>query len=559
MLVMKRRALHLALFLLLAACARQTVPTGGPRDVRPPRLIESTPSNKQLNFTGSTIELMFDELVQLNDPLREIIITPRVGKTFEAISRKNKVILTVEDQWVESTTYTINLREAVQDVTERNPAANLKIAFSTGDYIDSLALEGTVIELLKDKPAEEVTVGIVEPTDTFNIFAHEPYWFSKSNKDGEFTIENLKAGEYFLYAFVDPNKNLIVDPHELHGFLGQPIRLDSSLSALQLNLTKADSRPLRVVSARPEKSSATLTLSVNARGYSLAPIGSAVQSCYGESQSEIKVYPIISLNPFDSLLLIVRATDSLNRKLDTTLYIKTNPDYPLSDRFSVTNSGVKIFAQTKSLTTSFSFTKPLRELNPDSLFLAIDSIPVMSFRPDDMVIDSAKNILRISRRMPDSIASNVINPTDSLGKPLPPNHKPNIGLLARTGLFISLEADTSAATIYSKSTIIRPESSAIILANIKCQENFFVQLLDREFNVIDQRTNESSVRFEHLTPGNYQIRVLIDSNKNGCWDPANYFTLTEAEPVIFYINDEDSAQITTKANWEIGPLLITCE
>ena len=59
--------------LLLWGCANQTTPTGGPKDETPPRLLRSVPANKERNFKGKNIELVFDETVALNNPKDEIL------------------------------------------------------------------------------------------------------------------------------------------------------------------------------------------------------------------------------------------------------------------------------------------------------------------------------------------------------------------------------------------------------------------------------------------------------------------------------------------------------
>src|SRR5690606_38763439 len=103
---------------LLWGCAKQTTPTGGEKDEIPPTLLKSNPPNRQTNFNKNEIELTFDELVQVNNPRDQIIITPAIGKKFEAEARKNRVILKLNGELKENTTYTIMFREAVQDITE---------------------------------------------------------------------------------------------------------------------------------------------------------------------------------------------------------------------------------------------------------------------------------------------------------------------------------------------------------------------------------------------------------------------------------------------------------
>ncbi|MFO0265492.1 MAG: Ig-like domain-containing protein, partial [Cyclobacteriaceae bacterium] len=201
------------------ACASQTQPTGGPRDKTPPKLISSSPAPNQKKFKGTSVELAFDEYVKLKDPKEEILISPSIGKDVNYVARKNKVIITPKRPWLDNTTYSISFRDGIQDITESNPAENLRLAFSTGNTIDSLRISGKLKDALSPAIPAAYTVAVYQ-ADTFNIFRHTPEYFTRSSKKGTFSIENLKAGNYYLYAFEDRNKNLKVDSrNEAFGFL----------------------------------------------------------------------------------------------------------------------------------------------------------------------------------------------------------------------------------------------------------------------------------------------------------------------------------------------------
>jgi hypothetical protein len=246
---------------LTLQCAKQSHPTGGEKDEIPPALIQSTPPDRKTNFNKNEIELVFDEAIQVNNAREQIIITPSIGKKFEAHYRKNKVFLKLNADLSENTTYTIAFRESIQDLTERNPAANLKLAFSTGDYIDSLSIQGTVYDLLEAKPVKNYLVAAAPYTDTLNFFEHEAQWITLTNAEGEYALDNLKPGKYILYAFDDKNKNLIVDSKsERFGFLAQPVSLDSSITGIKLPVVKLDSRSLKLISAKPIASSFNIRL-----------------------------------------------------------------------------------------------------------------------------------------------------------------------------------------------------------------------------------------------------------------------------------------------------------
>jgi len=270
-----------ALFAL--ACARQTTPTGGPKDSIPPTLVNSIPQQGQVNFKGNSITLTFSEAVILNNPREQLIVTPDLGKDVDAKAKKNQVILTIPEDLQDNTTYSINFREAVQDITEKNPAAMLKLAFSTGTYIDSLIIEGSVSDLLTATETKDATVALCE-SDTFDIFKHRPKYFTKSDIKGIFKIENLKPGSYFIYAFEDKNKNLVVDSKsEAYGFLSDYITLDKNIDDVKIRLIHLDSRLLKLTSARPYGTYYNIKTTKNLTDFKITtPDNETIISSFGE-------------------------------------------------------------------------------------------------------------------------------------------------------------------------------------------------------------------------------------------------------------------------------------
>ncbi len=205
-----RIAIALTLTCCLYRCAVQTTPQGGPKDEDPPVLVRSSPQEKETNFKGKIVELTFDEKVTLFNATEEIIITPSPGKQIDFQAKQNKITIEPKDRWKENTTYSISFREAVKDLTEGNSADTLHLAFSTGAEIDSLLISGRIKNSIIETIPQKITVAIYQ-ADTFDIFKHAAVYFTKTDKSGRFKIENLKAGNYFIYAFDDRNKNLKVD------------------------------------------------------------------------------------------------------------------------------------------------------------------------------------------------------------------------------------------------------------------------------------------------------------------------------------------------------------
>jgi uncharacterized protein (DUF2141 family) len=535
--------------LLTQKCAKQTAPTGGPKDENPPVLVRSNPKHKEVNFNGSQLNLVFNELVQLNNPREKIIITPGIGKKFEVVANKNKVTLSFNSELKNNTTYTINFRESIQDITEKNPAS-VKLAFSTGSYIDSLAINGTVRDILTSKNATNYTVALIEASDTFNIFKHSGMWVTQADKKGRFSIENLKPGDYFLYAFDDRNKNLIVDSKsEKFGFIKENINLTGGIDSLKIDVFKLDMSALKLLSARQTFAYFNLRFSKSLVNYNLASTDKSITilSTLEPDLTTLKIYNTIPDR--DSLAVHLQAQDSLDQKIDTLVYIKFPKKESTKDNFALKFENADIFESKSLFTANISFSKPVAQFNPDSILLQIDSVTTLPLTNNDASWNQNLTRLTLSRK--------IELKKETSTKPTPVKKKQEkIKLLLRKGAFISIEND-SLKTSENQVKIIKPEDFGLIITKVETNEDFTLQLLDKSGKIIQQAHNIKNYIFENVPPGNYQLRILIDPNKNQKWDPGNYFQKRLAEPVIYYTNPKAGKDIFLKANWQVGDLLIS--
>jgi hypothetical protein len=390
--------LHFIICLLfIASCAKQTTPTGGPKDTIPPTLVKSIPPNESIHFKGKTIELLFNEMVIANNPKEQLIITPSIGKDFEVKAKKNSIVIELEKPLQDSTTYTFNFRETVQDITEKNPVKNLQLAISTGAYVDSLSIEGNVFDILKGKEIKEATVAIHPRNDTFNILKHPATYFTKTNDKGYFKIDHLRPDVYYIYAMQDNNRNLIADSRtETYGFLTEPINLINDTTKISIGLTRLDARPLKLTSARPYNNYFNLRTSKNLIKFSIeAPDSTELANAFGEDQSNIRLYN--TFGKIDSLSIKFMAEDSIGNKLDTVLFAKFSDREVTPEKFEMRITESSLLADKGKLKTVLSFTKPLKELNFDSIYFQVDSLNKIPFKPTDLNWEQLHNRLTITK------------------------------------------------------------------------------------------------------------------------------------------------------------------
>src|SRR5699024_8114564 len=122
-------------------------PEGGPKDTIPPVVLSTKPPNFSTQFDDALIIITFDEFVKLKEPNQQILISPPLENKpiVKPIGQASKYIeIELMDTLRENTTYTINFGKSIEDNNEGNTLPFYKYVFSTGDYIDSLRVSGTV-------------------------------------------------------------------------------------------------------------------------------------------------------------------------------------------------------------------------------------------------------------------------------------------------------------------------------------------------------------------------------------------------------------------------------
>ncbi len=143
--------------ILFYSCANQATPTGGPKDSEAPQIIESIPENRSTHFAEKEITIKFDEYAKLNN-VSQILVSPPFKEKPEFKFKKKSLFISINDTLKDSTTYTINFGEAIIDITEGNPLRNFQYVFSTGGYVDSMEISGTVVRASDLEPQEDILV-----------------------------------------------------------------------------------------------------------------------------------------------------------------------------------------------------------------------------------------------------------------------------------------------------------------------------------------------------------------------------------------------------------------
>lgn len=547
------RILIIGFILTLWSCANRVAPTGGPKDEQPPQLVKSVPEYGQRNYLNQSIELEFDEFISLKSLKEQLIITPRIESDYEFKYRKRSVYLEFEEPFDDSTTYTLNFRDGIVDITENQPALDLQIAFSTGNLLDTLEIYGSVLDLLTQQPIKDATVGLYAIDDTLDIFTGPPYYFAKTDETGHYHFRNIKDGQYRIYAFNDSNKNLTCESaNETYGFLSEPIVLDSIAFADTLYTEIMNIDTLQLLRVRPSGRYFNVLANKYLTDVELtASNDSSLVYHFNEDHDGLVVYNTFAIK--DSLKVFTTLKDSLNQVAKDSFYLQFPETSRRPSEFKTSIRKVTSTNFSKTLVGEMTFTKPLKEIQLDSIHIFKDTLTSYFIQDNfEFLIDTLENKLEFAINTPKEILDTLKYYRDDQQREGPRMRVPNYYLILPEGSMYSIEGDTSEQ-IRQSISLIDPAERGIITGKIETNHSsYFIQLLSNKYEVVAEQEAGKTYEFRNIEPGEYFIRILIDTNNNGLWDHSDIRFNRPAEPLIIYRDASGNNKTAVRANWEIN-------
>jgi len=520
-------AVLLTALCMLDSCSQVVPPTGGKKDTLAPVITKSIPQNREKNYKGQFIDLTFNEGIRLDNANQKIVITPQPDEAFRTKVRPNGFRILFDKPLKDSTTYTFNFADAVKDANEGNAAPNLKLVFSTGNQIDSLRIRGTVTDLQTGRPVLNALVGLYLPSDTLTPVKIKPYFFSRTDTSGTFSLENIRSGTYRLFAFDDKNLSLLYNPGaERIAFLQDSLVINKNNDTLRFALFPYYNTPPRV--SRTEQRTATYTL-VFDRGLSTytARFENPKDSLPSFLRAPGELTFFNTSTSTDTIRVQLSAVDSLGNVATLKQNIRfrqaVRADKPIPLEVTVRPGAGDDVERNARITLQFS--KPIARITPDSIRLLADSLNPLALTGEHFTWSDNRTRLVISRQTSARKAVRFL-----LGK----------------GAFISVLGDSSAAVRFQY-PLRNVENYGILFGRVNTQEaKVIVELLDETYKVVDQQLTKE-YRFVSVKPGKYRLRVILDRNGNGKWDSGNLPDRKQPEPISFF-----PTLINLKQNYEIN-------
>ena len=524
MLKNKIKTIFILLTLTFIGCAKRGSISGGLKDTIAPVLKASFPKNLSVNFKAKEINLTFDEYVKLKNVAKQLIVSPpmKYNPEVSPMTPSKMITIKIKDTLQENTTYSFNFGQSIEDNNEGNPYNQFQYVFSTGSYIDSLKVGGTIKDALNKKEDSFVSVMLYEVNNKFTdsaVYKSVPRYITNTlDSLKTFKIENVKAGKYLLVAMKDENSNNKFNPKkDKIGFRKQLVTIPND-SLFELKLFK---EVLAFKTNKPVPTTGNKLL----LGYEGDPKNLKVVLKKG---NEIIPTIVTKFPAKDSIQVWYRPIKS-----DSLSLAVANGNYNKSYTFKKTEQ--------KKDTLSFS---PKTSLGLSKLdqFSIYSSRPLVKFDESRIKVTDKDSV-----NVKFSTSYDVYTQELKFDIPKEPLQRYKFHLLpgALTD-YIDQKNDTLSYKVTTKNTTDYG-NLRVNLSNVK-QFPVIVQLTNEKGDVLASEYSDkaTSVDFMFLEPAKFTLRVIYDANGNKEWDSGNFLERRQPEVVVYF-----PKEIDVRSNWDV--------
>ena len=562
------------------SCANMASPNGGPYDEAPPKFVSSTPVPNQLNYKGKKVEILFDELIKVDNPLENVVVTPPQKSQPVVQTNGRRVTVELEDSLLENTTYTIDFTNSISDNNEGNVFQNFSFAFSTGPTIDSLEVSGVVLNAENLEPMPGITIGIHTNLED-SAFLKIPFVrTSRTNDRGEFTIRNIATGTYRIYALNDALRSY------MHNQPGQEIAYADSLVVPTFEFsTRQDTiwkdtltidtiKTVNYTHFMPDNIVLRLFKEKFDRQYMLRPERPTDRMLVVRFNAPLDTLPEltpVNFEPVDSAWYFVQRLEE-NRAanlwlLDSTVWkqdtLRFSMTYPKSDSLNILRPQTDTLQFLAPRKRGEEKKKKRKEDEPEPIeFLGMSvtntSGSINLF--DTVAVTFAEPVLELdsSRFRLERMIDSVWVLTDFRFFPDTANSL-NFYIMRDWKYGENYRLTIDSATIYSAYgkwndffagdfSIKKAEEYGHLYINTPGVEGpAFVELLNSSDTPVRRvPVKDGGALFMDLKPDKYYARMILDTNGNGRWDTGDYTAKRQPEEVFYC-----PKMFNIMQNWEV--------
>ncbi len=519
------------LLLIIVGCAKRGSITGGLKDTIAPVMKVSFPENFSKNFKGNEIKLVFDENIKLKNLNKQLIISPpmKYEPSILPTTPSKTITIKIKDTLQPNTTYSFNFGQSIADNNEGNPLNQFKYVFSTGDYIDSLSLGGTVKSAYDKEVESFVSVMLYDVNDNFKdsiVYNENPRYVTNTlDSLKTFGFENLKAGKYLLVAMKDYNSNNKYNSKtDKIGFSKEFITIPND-TLYELELFK-EKLPFKTF--KPSQASGNRLL----LGY-------------------------------EGVVNSAAARPKLILKNNTEVLSNIITKFPKKDSLQIWYKPIKVDSLTLAVAKDkheANFTFKIKDQKKDTLRISALQTGSLKFR-ERFTLESATPLISVENSKI-SIINNVkakvpfTTEYDEFNQKLYFDFKKepleNYTFEILPGALTDFFEKSNDTLTYKLNTRNTSDygNLTVTLENIK-QFPVIIELTNTKGDVLTAEYTEkkTTIEFNLIEPAIYTLRAIYDTNKNKEWDSGNYLEKRQAEEVIYF-----SKEIDVRANWDVNQI-----
>ncbi|CAC9973452.1 Ig-like domain-containing protein [Flavobacterium panici] len=525
----KLKYISFLLVLLMMSCAKRGSITGGLKDTLAPVLVSSTPKNFSTDFKGNEITLVFDEYVKLKNLNKQLVISPPMkNEPLIYPTGVSKFLnIKIKDTLQPNTTYSFNFGQSITDNNEGNAINQFKYVFSTGPYIDSLKLRGSIKDSYEKKVDNFVSVMLYEANDKYKdsvIYKDFPRYVTNTlDSLRTFEFENLKAGKYLLVALKDKSSNNKYNPKDDKiGFIKHFITVPND-TVFDLELFK-ETLPLKAV--KPIQAS-----------------GNRLLLPY-EGKQNFKI---------NKPTIVLKNNDQVLETIVT--------QFPKKDSLQVWYKPLK--ADSLSLEVSRDtykkrFTFRVKDQKKDTMNIKAVQNGIINFR-ERFTLETETPLVKFDKTKiklvnKDSTAVDFTTEYDEFNQKLyvdfkkEPQEKYNFTFFP--GALTDFYEKTNDTLSYKLSTKEAADYGNLVL-NLKNVKRFpiIVEITNKKGDEVlasEYSEGNTKIEFNLLVPTQFTVRIIYDDNKNKMYDAGSFLDKRYAEEVFYYQQEVD-----VRSNWDV--------
>ncbi|MBC7826137.1 MAG: Ig-like domain-containing protein [Chitinophagaceae bacterium] len=444
----------------ITGCASIVPPTGGDRDSLPPLLLSVTPPDSSKNFEGKRINFTFNEFVQIDNPLANLLITPTPKTNPNVEAKLRTVSVIIRDTLEPNTTYTFDFGDAIRDINESNILRNFTYIFSTGPSLDSLSFSGRIIIAETGKTDSTLLIFLYRSLDDSAVVKERPRYITRVDNNGNFLFRNLPPGRFAIYGIKDDGgQKRYLSRTQIFAFADTPVVVQPNPTPVTLYAFVARDTSAPAAPATPIKSTGVKGIATDKR----LRLETSLQN--------------EQLDLLDSFHFYFRPAPF--KFFDTSKLRLTDEKYtPL---------------------TNYSFVKDT------------SGKQVTLFYP--WTENTAFNLI-IDKDFAEDTAGRKLLRNDTLN--FRTKKEKEYGLVRLR--FPNLDLTKSPVLLFI-------QNDKVVRSHVFTNKEFYAKIFQ---------------------PGEYELRLLFDENKNGEWDTGEFFGNRRQPEKVMPI----SRKITVKANWD---------